>query len=456
MRSRREVLIASAGTASALCGCLSGVPASEEDEDDGGGGTNDSDGDDDWILAEGLDPTGAEAEATAAIAQFQQDAQNTGQSGDAPPASLSENWRLDTSLPPKALIASNESVYFLQNGLWAYDAVSGEAQWGNPFYVKSSSTPAVSGDTVYVPIGGAGAIKQDTAGIAAFDVSDGRLRWRTPENLHVGTPPTLHDGTVFACGFSDNAYALAVDAATGEEHWREPIEELAIEEPETFDTDAYWNDEGLDDIRHRLVAPAVSDGIVYVAAGRPPALIALDAEDGSEQWRVSLDALDEAPEDSEVGGAPSVHEEMVYIGTREGGLYAIDAGGEQQWAEPVENGITQSIAADASGLYVPASRATRNPGPQVTIKLDHDGSQQWSVDVGRFQQPPIITDQYLISGDDEMAVIRRKDDGEAVWTFEPESRAISDVVYSGRPEQMAVSGGTVYVATDSRYLVAFR
>lgn len=69
---------------------------------------------------------------------------------------------------------------------------------------------------------------------------------------------------------------------------------------------------------------------------------------------------------------PSLYEDTIYGGTG-GGLYAIDTTGDVLWTEPLETGVSTSIGVDASGLYVPSK--------DVLQKLDHQGWEQWAVDL---------------------------------------------------------------------------
>jgi outer membrane protein assembly factor BamB len=80
-------------------------------------------------------------------------------------------------------------------------------------------------------------------------------------------------------------------------------------------------------------SPAVADGVVYIGSW-DGSLFALDAATGAERWRFTT------PEDSSPGASPAVADGVVYIGsatsgiisTNPGGFYAIDArSGEQCW-----------------------------------------------------------------------------------------------------------------------------
>ncbi len=83
----------------------------------------------------------------------------------------------------------------------------------------ASPTPVLSGDHVYVHFGHQGTVCTDR---------QGNLRWVDREHsfnpVHGnGGSPVLVDGRlVFTCDGGDEAYVLALDAATGQEVWRSP------------------------------------------------------------------------------------------------------------------------------------------------------------------------------------------------------------------------------------------
>lgn len=439
MPSRRQ-LLATATASTFLAGCLETLPIL-------GGGESPTHDD-------RIEPTGNLPGNTTALAQFQHDPRNTGRTDTELSPDLTDGWDVDTEFRVECLVATDDAVFFLQEeGLWAYDAVDGEPRWHNPFHTMFSWTPAVTADTIFLVNAGPGVLRQELGSVIAFDTADGRARWRAATDLHVEAPLTIHDGNLYGCGYADKAYAVAIDARTGAERWRQPVEELALAEHDGYDTDAYWNDDGFDRIGVRLMAPAVADQMVYVTARRPPELIALDAASGEERWSIVLDRLDEIAHQSRASGAPTVYDEAIYVGTHDGGLYAVDSTGNDRWAKPIEHGVSESVAADASGLYVSTSQGG-------LVKLGHTGREDWAVDVGGIRGAPTLTDQYVIGDMGWRAVIRSKDDGAEVWSFDPESETeevgFEVMMYSGKPEALNLGSDGLYVATDTRKLLRFQ
>ena len=90
-------------------------------------------------------------------------------------------------------------------------------------------------------------------------------------------------------------------------------------------------------------SPAVADGVVYVGSwdGR---LYALDAETGQEKWRFKTDG--------QVYSSPAVAGGMVYIGSLDGRLYALDAEtGQEKWSFKTGSPVPSSPAVAGGVVY---------------------------------------------------------------------------------------------------------
>jgi outer membrane protein assembly factor BamB len=187
--------------------------------------------------------------------------------------------------------------------------------------------------------------------------------------------PAVVDGVLYAAGgdYEDSEPAasvrgivVALDAATGAEHWR------------------------VETIGHVSDSPAVVDGVVYVGtnAGR---LLALDAATGAERWQIDLGGRVYVSSPAIAGGllfintgavssSPAVADGLVYVGggpgrvgggesvtiavgiatgaerwrvmTRESGFYALDAtSGAQRWFVATDVLLTNSVAVAAGIAY---------------------------------------------------------------------------------------------------------
>src|SRR5215211_8846113 len=142
--------------------------------------------------------------------------------------------------------------------------------------------------------------------LGALDAKTGRELWRFPGLMFSEASPTVVDGVIFA-GFSDQK-VRAFDAVTGDLIWE-------------FDTGKEIGS-----------TPAVVDGVLYIGTGVQGDigdLIALNAADGTERWRLTLDAS--------AFVAPAVANGVVYIATGQpsdmsGTVFAVDATtGTERW-----------------------------------------------------------------------------------------------------------------------------
>ncbi len=157
----------------------------------------------------------------------------------------------------------------------------------------------------------------------ALDTVDGRLCWQRQvclEGKPIIAPAT--DGSHIFVGARDGLHALSLD---GQEIW-------------CFSTE-----------RKITAAPAVADGVVYVAA-HDHHLYALDAASGDELWRVELARR------IEVG--PALSDDLVVAADYEGNLVAVErvlsAEGyahRERWGDAASAYIRRGRLVDAAQIY---------------------------------------------------------------------------------------------------------
>ena len=157
------------------------------------------------------------------------------------------------------------------------------------FYLSS---PTVLNGVVYFGSG--------DGNVYALDEASGTLKWKFQTGDVVHASPAIADGALFIGSWDSYFYAL--DAATGNEKWR-------------FKT-------GEDPNIHNQVgiqsSAAVNDGVVYFGC-RDSNLYALDAASGQKKWAFNNQG-------SWVIGSPAVKDGKVYFATSDTStLYAVDA-----------------------------------------------------------------------------------------------------------------------------------
>jgi outer membrane protein assembly factor BamB len=157
------------------------------------------------------------------------------------------------------------------------------------FYLSS---PAVSGGAVYFGSG--------DGNVYAIDEASGTLKWKFQTGDVVHASPAISDGTLFIGSWDSYFYAL--DAATGKEKWRFKTGE---------DADTH-NQVGIQS------SAAVMDGMVYFGC-RDANFYALDAATGQKKWAFNNKG-------SWVVGSPAVQNGKVYFGTSDTStFYEMDA-----------------------------------------------------------------------------------------------------------------------------------
>ena len=129
-----------------------------------------------------------------------------------------------------------------------------------------------------------------------------------------------------------------------------------------------WQVDGV--ITGPLTAPTATDDVVIVAETHGQAVVALDAATGKRRWRTTVDGR--------VDLSPSLHGGLVYVGTRNGWVYALNRdSGAMVWrfcAAPTDERIVVNgqlasrwpvfgaVPVDDDGVMVVAGRHSANDG----------------------------------------------------------------------------------------------
>lgn len=163
----------------------------------------------------------------------------------------------------------------------AFDASSGTELWSRPLDSSIWGAPTAGNDLVYV---------SEEYDLRAVAPEDGRTQWTLLDDGFVVGSPALADETLYVqAGESLDAMKLvAVDATTGDVHWRR-----SIGRPEA--------------------SPCVVDETVYLGAGSD--LLAVNAADGEVLWSMSPEA--------DIHGPPAVVDGVVFLSATETGVFAV-------------------------------------------------------------------------------------------------------------------------------------
>jgi outer membrane protein assembly factor BamB len=220
-------------------------------------------------------------------------------------------WTTSIASPIHSSPAVAESqVYFLaENGyLYALNTVDGSQAWST--YVGDGSfdwsSPAVNNGNVFVA--------SSTGNVTSLNATTGAINWRRYIGGQPNSAITVANGKVFAGthNFDNSAPTLvALNEADGSIVW-------------TYDyylhhggTTAFVNCNGA------AVADGDGDGQLEVYfgvvtwIGPGPQAICLDEATGNEEWAVNIGGWSTS--------TPAIHEGVVFIGSDDGNVYALDA-----------------------------------------------------------------------------------------------------------------------------------
>ncbi len=241
---------------------------------------------------------------------------------------------------------------------------------------------------------------------------DSGVRWARRLSLPVSSAPTVADGTVYVGGATETGGGVvAVDADSGQTVWHHPL-------------DGYV-----------AGAPTVAADTLYAAVGGETGkLVALDTDTGTPRWRLSTGLM---------RSAPTVVDGVVYAGSYDHTLYAVDAAtGDVVWTITLEGyGLTAPTVVDDI-VYVGSGR----PGRLLAVDAA-DGTVEWATrTAGWVRSAPTVVDGVVYAGDDggRLSAVTA-DTGVPVWQYDADDTVDTAVT---------VADGTVYAGSDDGRLHA--
>ncbi len=302
-------------------------------------------------------------------------------------------WRYDAGGDLRSTPAISGAVaYFGTNDgyLVALDLLTQKPKWSfdlGGYPVRAS--PAIADRTVYLANG---------FSVFAIDADTGTQRWKFPMDYAGESSPTVAGGVVYVASKENHLYAI--DANTGKQLWFYKTDGLLFSSPSVSDKFVViGGDDGdlfaLDRENGRLVwkltldsgiysTPAIDGARVYVTT-KNKTTVAVDLATGAEIWNYP------------VGGSasPAVTDGVVYVGSDDGAIYAIDAakGGDPLWL----------FATGSAGVHSPIIAGDQvffAAGASITSLNRQNGKVVWQYPVGDVvTTEPVVLDGYLYVGD---------------------------------------------------------
>jgi outer membrane protein assembly factor BamB len=186
-------------------------------------------------------------------------------------------------------------------------------KWTFPTGDRIVSSPVFDDGVVYVG--------SDDGNVYAIDAATGRQRWQRRTGGPVASTPAIAQGRLFVASYDGKVYAL--DVRTGEPLWK-----FATGGERRFEAKGLH---GLlpkqqtiaDPFDVFLSSPVAAGGMVYVGSGDGN-VYALDAASGEPRWTFRTGDV--------VHASPAFADGVVYFGSWDGDFYAVDARtGSQKW-----------------------------------------------------------------------------------------------------------------------------
>ena len=308
--------------------------------------------------------------------------------------------------------------------LYALDRTAGTRKWAFAARNPIPSSPAVGGGAVY--------FGTRDGQFFAVDAASGRQRWKVSTGPLVPWPwghesgdvytssPAFANGVVYFGAGDGRVYA--VDAATGKERWRAQTGGRV------------------------RASPAVDASRVYVGAadGR---VYAFDRASGAERWKfdtegVKLNSGGFGYDRRTVQSSPAVSNGTVFVGARDGWIYAIDAAtGTERWRfDHKISWINTSPAIVDGVVYAGSSDA------QFVQALDAaTGKELWRTTTGTTWSSPAVAGDIVYAGDGmgRLHALDRKS-GKALWSFRTGSTVHSSPTPTGDLVFVGSTDGGVY------------
>ena len=240
----------------------------------------------------------------------------------------------------------------------------------------------------------------DDGTVTALDVASQRVRWSAITGGRVrSTVAVVGESAYFA---SDDGYLYAVGLADGQRRWRFDLGSREMQRMLPSLDPPY-------DYDYLMSSPTVAAGVLYVGSADGH-LYAIDTDSGQQRWRFKTGG--------KIRSTPIVAQNRVHFGSWDGHVYALDAGtGSQLWRFDTGS-IIQGSPAMAGGNVIIGSRSAR------IFALDAaTGSVAWTyvfTDGSLVESSPVLDGSTLYIGTSDALKLVALDvnSGDLKWHFE--------------------------------------
>lgn len=335
-------------------------------------------------------------EGRAVWQTFHGDAAHTGycQGGD-DPISGDVLWDddLDEEIRASPVVADGAMVVATTDGrVVAFELDDGTKRWERQGSNDIKWTPAVDSKSVYVYL--------NEGEMHALDVRTGESRWR----LGFEVTPLEIDRSVLVDDvlYIGTPYVWAIDTASGNILWKATPEEqaptgLAVSDDRVFiasrgvaealdvaDGSQIWRSE----YEEAMWSPLTIGDDIYLPLAPPAEIWALSTETGELRWKTQIT---KEPRES-IATSPIVTDEGIIAADHKGTVAALsDDDGSVQWRYSLDGDMDDHPVACGETLYIPTD------GDMVALSTS-TGEVQWRTEVGELpNSPAIVGDRLLVT-----------------------------------------------------------
>ena len=279
----------------------------------------------------------------------------------------------------------------LEGRVFAVEQSSGKLRWSfnSGPALPFNTNPAGGWDNLAsspVVVGTTVVIGTPDGLIRAVELGSGKSLWEVKTGGRVRATPAVKDGLVVVGSFDGRVYA--VDLMTGAERW------VHRTIGDTLDSSKFGYDR-----RAVQSSAAIADGMVLVGS-RDGGLYGLDAATGERRWRVTHNG-------SWVLGSPAVRDGRVYIGSSDGHFFqAVElTTGRELWRLQTEANVLSSPLLVGDALVVGTYRTDAAWGDLIALNPE-TGALRWRLRMdGTVMSSPAAADGELYVGTDAGSII---------------------------------------------------
>lgn len=310
-------------------------------------------------------------------------------------------WRFRCEDEIRSTPAVGSGTVFIgayDHNIYAVNADTGKFMWKYASSDGVASSPCIYKDNIIVG--------SSDGYLYSLSKDKGQLNWRFETGGSIFSSPVADFDHVFFG--SDDGYLYAVSISTGRKVWQSNAHEMVRSSPCLANEHIYFGTQGS-----------------YV--------FCLDLS-GQLKWQF--------PAKRAIMTKPVFYEDMIFVGSMDGGVYALDANsGFAIWRTRTRRPIVSSPALDDGSLYIGSSDGHLHAFDIYT------GRVLWTFETeGQVSSSPVVFEDAVYFGSTDGSVYSLMTQrGKLRWRFE------TDAMVVGSP---AIENGVVYVGSCDRNLYA--